>query len=139
MNRTRFGPLSALVAGALVLLGGVILLAKGSRDQSMLLNAPGRPPTGEMLLLHTYADLLIGFAYLSISITLVWIVCRIRSELPFRGLLALAFAAFIVTCGVTHFLEAWNLQTARPPHWLSGSMKFVTAAASVFAATLLAT
>jgi len=50
------------------------------------------------------ADLLIGLSYVAISTTLVWLVHRAGRELPYSGFFW-AFGLFIVSCGVTHFLE----------------------------------
>ncbi|HYP17697.1 MAG TPA: PAS domain S-box protein [Opitutus sp.] len=72
-------------------------------------------------------DVLIGTAYLVISAILLRIV-RQRRDVPFNGV-ALSFAAFILACGATHFLEAWNVWHAQ--YWASAYLKMITAAASV--------
>src|ERR1700687_2679428 len=53
---------------------------------------------------HVVADSLIGIAYLSISITLAYLVYKGRHDLPFQGLLT-AFGLFILACGATHLAE----------------------------------
>jgi PAS domain S-box-containing protein len=87
-----------------------------------------------MISLHFWSDLLIGIAYVAISLTLVYMVRRARREIPFDWIF-IAFGAFIIACGGTHFMEVWTLWT--PVYWLSGMVKAVTAAASVLTAIVL--
>ena len=84
--------------------------------------------------LHVISDALIALAYFSIPI---WLVCfvRKRGDFPFRAVF-LCFATFILACGATHSMEIWNVWHA--DHWLSGGLKAITAAASIFTAILLA-
>ena len=81
---------------------------------------------------HFASDLLIGFAYVSISLTLYWLVRSIR--LPFSPIF-IAFGVFIGACGLTHFMEVWTLW--HPDYWTSAFIKAVTAAASVATAIVL--
>jgi PAS domain S-box-containing protein len=83
--------------------------------------------------LHGISDLLIFLAYMTIPITLVYIVRR-RKDLPFNWMFV-CFGVFIVACGLTHILEVWNLWHAM--YWLAGVAKAVTAAASIGTAILL--
>jgi PAS domain S-box-containing protein len=83
--------------------------------------------------LHVIADGLIFLSYLSIPITLIYFARR-RGDLPFHWMF-LCFGTFIVACGLTHAMEIWTLW--HPSYWLSGSVKAVTAAASVGTAILL--
>jgi len=76
--------------------------------------------------LHATSDILIGLAYLSISLTLYALVRRIR--VPFSPMI-LAFGVFIGACGLTHFMEVVTLWI--PDYWLAGGVKAVTAVASV--------
>lgn len=76
--------------------------------------------------IHVVSDALIGTAYLAISITLYGLVKKIR--LPFNGVV-LCFGVFIGACGLTHFMEIWNLWNA--DYWWSAWFKVITAAASV--------
>jgi signal transduction histidine kinase len=80
--------------------------------------------------LHIVSDSLIGLAYYSIPITLVYFV-RKRHDLPFNGIFLL-FGAFIVACGTTHLMEIWTLW--HPTYWLSGAIKAITALVSVYTA-----
>jgi signal transduction histidine kinase len=75
----------------------------------------------------------IALAYISIFATLVYLVRRI-SGMPFQRMY-LAFAVFIVSCGFTHVFDIiviWD-----PAYWLDGSMRAVTAVASLGTAVLL--
>jgi signal transduction histidine kinase len=79
------------------------------------------------------SNLAIGIAYIAIAVTLVYMVRRIE-DLPFK-LVYMCFAVFIVTCGFTHFMDAyviWN-----PVYWIDGGIRIVTAIASVGTAVLL--
>jgi len=87
-----------------------------------------------LLAVHAVTDALIGLSYVAISTTLALLVYRTRREIPFHTMF-LAFGAFIVACGATHFMEIWTLW--QPQYWLAGGVKVVTAAASVATALLL--
>jgi PAS domain-containing protein len=84
----------------------------------------------ELVGLHIVSDSLIALAYYSIPITLVYFV-RKRHDVPFHWIFWL-FGTFIVACGTTHLLEIWTLW--HPTYWLSGSIKAITAIASVYTA-----
>ncbi len=89
---------------------------------------------GKLVWLHIISDLLIGLAYVSISATLAYLVYRASRSIPFHGVF-LAFGLFIVSCGMTHFMEVWVIW--EPVYWMSGYVKVVTAAASVATAIAL--
>jgi signal transduction histidine kinase len=82
--------------------------------------------------MHVLSDFFIGAAYFFISLTLYFLVRRIR--LPFSGMI-IAFGVFIGACGLTHFMEVWNVWQAH--YWLAGGVKVVTAAASVLTGVYL--
>jgi PAS domain S-box-containing protein len=84
--------------------------------------------------LHVISDSLIALSYLSISFTLGYFV-RKRRDLPFHWMF-LCFGVFILACGVTHAMDVWTLWHAN--YWVSGSIKALTAFASVATAILLA-
>ncbi|MFK0731783.1 MAG: sensor histidine kinase [Gloeotrichia echinulata GP01] len=86
-----------------------------------------------LLWLHIISDSLIGLAYYSIPITLIYFV-RKRQDFPFQGILLL-FGAFIISCGTTHIMEIWTLW--HPTYWLSGALKLLTATISVYTAIIL--
>lgn len=81
---------------------------------------------------HVISDLLIGFSYLAISLTLYFLIRRVRVHF---STVVLAFGAFIAACGATHFIEVWNLWNA--DYWLGGWVKVLTASASVATAGYL--
>jgi PAS domain S-box-containing protein len=84
--------------------------------------------------LHLLSDLAIGVSYVAISLSLLYLVRRAKRDIPFHWMF-LAFGAFIIACGATHFMEVWTLWT--PVYWLSGTVKLVTALASVTTAFAL--
>jgi PAS domain S-box-containing protein len=86
-----------------------------------------------LIWLHVISDSLIAMAYFAIPVTLIWFV-RKRGDLPFSWIFIL-FGIFIIACGATHLMEIWNLWHAS--YWLAGTVKAVTAAASVATAILL--
>jgi signal transduction histidine kinase len=86
-----------------------------------------------VLSLHLVSDALITLAYFSIPFTLVYFV-RERRDLEFQWMFV-CFAIFIVACGATHAMEIWVIW--HPTYWLSGSIKAITALASVPTAILL--
>jgi signal transduction histidine kinase len=87
-----------------------------------------------LIWLHVISDLLIGFAYVSISSTLAYLVYKASRDIPFNWVF-LAFGLFIVSCGVTHFMEVWVIW--EPVYWMSGYVKLLTAVASVATALAL--
>ena len=87
-----------------------------------------------LLLTHLTSDVLIGASYVVISFALAALVHRARREIPF-SVVFVAFGLFIITCGLTHFMEVWTLW--KPVYWLSAYMKAVTAVASVSTAVAM--
>jgi len=86
-----------------------------------------------VLWLHITSDALITLAYYSIPFTLLYFI-RKRRDIPFNGMF-LCFAVFIVACGTTHLMEIWVIWY--PAYWVSGTVKAITALASVPTAILL--
>jgi len=80
------------------------------------------------------ADLLIGISYVAISATLAQLVRRAGRCLPYTGFFW-AFGLFIVSCGVTHFLEVVTVW--KPVYWLAAAAKVLTAAVSAGTALVL--
>jgi signal transduction histidine kinase len=87
-----------------------------------------------LIALHLGSDTIIWLSYVSISITLAYLVHRTRREIPFSWMF-LAFGTFIIACGFTHFMEVVVLW--KPLYWLSADVKIVTAMASVITAIAL--
>lgn len=88
------------------------------------------PPIGW---LHIVSDGLIFVAYTSIPVALAVILLR-RRDVPFPWVLRL-FAAFILSCGITHALDA--VMFYYPMYGLLGVAKAITAAVSLVAAAVL--
>ncbi len=86
-----------------------------------------------VLWLHILSDALIAAAYFSIPFTLIYFVNK-RRDLEFHWMF-ICFAMFIVACGATHLMEIWVVW--HPVYWLNGSVKALTALASVPTAVLL--
>lgn len=86
-----------------------------------------------LLWAHVASDSLIGTAYVSIPLTLIYLV-RKRTDLPFNWIVVL-FATFIVSCGTTHWIEVWTVWN--PDYWLSAIVKMITATASILTAAAL--
>jgi signal transduction histidine kinase len=89
--------------------------------------------TPGVLWMHALSDVLIAMAYLTIPFVLIYITRR-RRDLPFDWLLV-CFGVFIVSCGLTHAISAWNIW--HTDYWLEGVLKMITAAASLPTAVLL--
>jgi hypothetical protein len=81
-----------------------------------------------MIWLQGLSDFSIGMAYMIISGALAYLVYKARRDIPFEWMF-LAFGLFIFTCGWTHFMEVWTLWS--PTYWLSGTIKGITAVASI--------
>lgn len=79
-----------------------------------------------LVYVHVISDLLIGIAYVSISVILYQLIRRIN--IPFNRIV-ICFGVFIGACGMTHFMEIWNLWHA--DYWWSAWVKVLTAIASV--------
>jgi PAS domain S-box-containing protein len=88
--------------------------------------------TPAMVWTQVTSNALIGLAYLSISATLVHLVWR--AKLPFSWVY-LAFGAFILACGFSHFLDVATVW--HPIYWADAAVRVVTAVASVGTALLL--
>ncbi len=86
-----------------------------------------------MVWLQVSSNALIGLSYVAISSTLTYLVYRIK-DIPFQKMY-LAFGLFIITCGLTHFMDVWTVWN--PLYWLDGGIRAVTAIASIGTALLL--
>jgi signal transduction histidine kinase len=99
----------------------------------------------DLLWLHVAADVATGAAYWAIPPTLLFLVVRARRAVPAGADYAtrrlphewmfIMFGLFIVACGTTHLLAAWNVWNA--DYWLSGGVKGLTATVSVITAVAL--
>ena len=77
--------------------------------------------------LHNICDLAIWAAYLAIPIVLFFLLPRKKEPASFRHMFWL-FGIFILSCGMTHFMEFYTFQI--PMYRLSGFIKLVTALSS---------
>lgn len=105
-----------------------------------LVNPAGLTPHGFCLLwapgliwLHAASDTIIGLAYFSIPLAMGWFALR-RPDFQFRWVILL-FVAFILACGLTHFLAVYTLWVAA--YGIEGLVKVATAILSVATAALL--
>ncbi|HEX6241248.1 MAG TPA: histidine kinase dimerization/phospho-acceptor domain-containing protein, partial [Polyangiales bacterium] len=89
--------------------------------------------TPSMVWLQVLTNGAIGVSYVAISLTLVGFMRRMP-ELPLR-FLYVAFGVFIIACGFTHFMDVWVIW--EPHYWLDGSLRLITAIASVGTAFVL--
>jgi signal transduction histidine kinase len=127
------GSIAALVASA----AAIILIPATVRSA---LSSPFLPHMycylydKKLIALHLGSDGVIGLSYVSIALTLAYLVRRTQREIPFSWMF-LAFGTFIIACGFTHFMEMLVLW--KPLYWLSGDVKLVTALASVVTAIAL--
>ncbi len=87
-----------------------------------------------LITLFVGSDTSIGLAYVSISATLIYLVYRARHTMPFQWVFV-AFGIFIIACGATHFMDVLTLWV--PVYWLEGTVKLLTAFASVTTALAL--
>ncbi len=86
-----------------------------------------------MIWTHVIADALIGIAYFSIPVAIVYFLTH-RRDVAF-GWIVWLFAAFIMACGATHFLSIWTLW--HPDYGIEGLVKALTAIISVVTAVAL--
>lgn len=87
----------------------------------------------ETLWLHVVADCLIGTSYYMIPFALLYFVRR-RTDLAFQPIFVM-FAAFILACGTTHFIDVWTLW--EPVYRLEGVVKALTGVVSLATAIAL--
>ena len=109
----------------------VRVVARGVLGSVLLLSTSPRPAAADgfmphavcylwdasLLAVHAVTDALIGLSYVAISTTLALLVYRTRREIPFHTMF-LAFGAFIVACGATHFMHDLE-ELAFVPHTLA--------------------
>jgi two-component system, NtrC family, sensor kinase len=84
----------------------------------------------ELVWLHVVSNGAIALAYFSIPVLLIYFVSQ-RKDVPFNWVLLL-FGAFIIACGSGHLIDIWTIW--HPNYWISGILKAITAAISVYTA-----
>lgn len=129
----RYGLIITLLVGAVAVVFPGIVRGLFRADEFMP-HATCYLRNSKVILLHVSSDLLIGLAYVSISLTLSYLVYKASKDIPFHWMF-LAFGLFIITCGFTHFMEVWTVWQA--VYWLAGYVKLICAAASVATAIAL--
>jgi len=87
----------------------------------------------ELIWTHAISDLLIGLAYFSIPLA-IGVFLRRRPDVRFSWA-AWMFVAFILLCGVTHFMTIWTLWN--PDYGIEALIKAATAVVSVMTAIAL--
>jgi hypothetical protein len=90
---------------------------------------------GRLLWTTVLGDLFIFVSYVAISATLVCMIRRAGPSLPYQGFFW-AFGFFILSCGVTHFVEIVTVW--QPVYSLAAAAKILTAVSSVGTAIVLA-
>ncbi len=134
---------STYVLYGLFLIVILAAMAPAFQNISNLFVSTGFEPHGHCFLwetgilrLYVISDLLTGTSYVAISLMLVYLVYMVGRDLPFNRIF-LMFGAFIITCGMTHFMDVWTLWN--PTYWLSGFVRLLTAIASTATAVALPT
>lgn len=82
----------------------------------------------QLLTLHMVSDSIICLSYLSIAMSLAWLMYREQRQIPFAGVYLL-FGTVIVACGFSHAMDVivlWN-----PWYGWAGYTKLITAIASL--------
>jgi PAS domain S-box-containing protein len=130
---TQRWQVAAAGGGMLLALGGLAGWMQARLGAQLLPHAFCITGSQPLLWLHLLSDAAISLAYLVIPVAL-WHVARRRRDIPF-GWVGLLFAAFIVSCGITHAMEVWTLY--QPVYWYSGVVKVFTAVASLGTAAVL--
>ncbi len=85
-----------------------------------------------LIWLHVISDILIGLAYFSIPVSMVYFLFK-RRDFPFTHI-AVVFALIFFSCGMTHFLGA--LIIFSPVYWQEGYVKAATALVSIIGAIM---
>jgi signal transduction histidine kinase/CheY-like chemotaxis protein len=131
--RLQFNHVAMAVALMVTVIVGASLWAERSIPAGLLPHGVCFTWLPALLWLHVISDALIGLAYLSIPVSLLYLVTS-RRDLPFNWMFLL-FGLFIVSCGFTHLVGIWTIW--HPDYWFAGSLKAMTAAVSVFTAVAL--
>ncbi len=87
----------------------------------------------EVLWTTVVGDLLTSIAYMVIPIMMI-VFIRKRTDLKLKGIFYL-FAAFIISCGLTHMIDIWTIWT--PTYRLQSILKLITGLISIATAIIL--
>jgi zinc transporter ZupT len=88
----------------------------------------------ELVWMHAITDAIIALAYITIPITIVTIVKKRQSRIPFLWVFWM-FATFIFLCGLTHIVELIGIWKSF--YYLEGVLKIITAAISLATAIMM--
>ena len=128
-NIFKFHPVkSYLLLLFLMILAVTPFMVEFFFDERLLTQADVYDTSRPLFLLHLFTDLAIGVSYFAITSMLVYFAYKAGRSLPFLWAFV-AFGAFIVACGVTHFMEAFVMW--QPIYWIAGGTKWITAVISV--------
>lgn len=84
---------------------------------------------------HVISDTIVGLAYFSIPLALLYYKVRARHAGPLLNSVLWMFMAFIVLCGLTHFVSIWTVW--QPVYQFEGLLKAMTALVSIGVAITL--
>ena len=88
----------------------------------------------ELVWMHAITDIIIALAYFTIPITIIILVKKSKSQMPFLWIFVM-FAAFIFLCGLTHIIELIGIWKSY--YYLEGFVKILTAAVSLATAIMM--
>jgi hypothetical protein len=83
---------------------------------------------GPILWAHIATDFLIGIAYVSITLSLLYIVKKAGHSIPFSWVFVM-FGLFIIACGVTHFMGVFVVW--KPWYWIEAAIQYFTVIVSL--------
>ena len=87
-----------------------------------------------LLVLHVVSNVTIGLSYVAISVMLIYMAKRLGRQMPFLWAFV-AFGAFIVACGLTHFVTAMIVW--EPLDWIASGVTYATAVISAGTAFMI--
>lgn len=88
----------------------------------------------ELVWMHAITDIIIALAYFTIPVTIIILVKKSKSQMPFLWIFVM-FAAFIFLCGLTHIIELIGIWKSY--YYLEGFVKILTAAVSLATAIMM--
>ncbi len=89
-----------------------------------------------LIALHLATDILIALSYFVISVALAGIVVKGKwRSLNMPPSIVFVFANFILSCGITHIMDAWVIYD--PAYVMQGIVKTWTAISSMLAAVIM--
>jgi signal transduction histidine kinase len=83
---------------------------------------------GPILWAHIATDFLIGIAYVSITLSLLYIIKKAGKSIPFSWVFVM-FGLFIIACGFTHFMGVFVVW--KPWYWIEAGVQYFTVVVSL--------